>query len=142
MSCLARLTAGQRHAKYAQQFHTRAGFMSTPLHTPYDGSAKAFQIGLKPLELAEWIDVDDRLTAYLDEKDRVRTAHGAEVFVAEAGTAAAQAEVLSLLVDHLPRRFPALYRLTGGQMEIVPANRHISLAPTDIPPLPSSRSTT
>ena len=109
--------------------------MSTPLHTPYDGSAKAFQIGLKPLELAEWIDVDDRLTAYLDEKDRVRAEHGAEVFVAEAGTEAAQAEVLGLLVAHLPVRFPALYRRAGDHMAIAPANRRVALDRADVPPL-------
>ena len=109
--------------------------MSTPLHTPYDGSAKAFQIGLKPLEQAEWIDVDDRLTAYLDEKGRVRAAHGAEVFVAEAGTEAAQAEVLELLVAHLPSRFPALYRRDGDEMWIVPAARRVALDRVRMPPL-------
>ena len=76
------------------------------MHTPYDGSSKLFQIGLKPLDLEDWIDVDDRLAAYLDEKDRLWAAHPDEVFVAEAGTEDAQAEVLELLVEHLPARFP------------------------------------
>src|SRR5262245_39848851 len=53
--------------------------MSTRLHTPYDGSSKLFQIGLKPLDPAEWIEVDGRLPEYLVEKARVMAAHPAEV---------------------------------------------------------------
>ena len=41
--------------------------MPAPLHTPYDGSAQLFQIGLKPLAPADWIDVDRHLPAYLDD---------------------------------------------------------------------------
>ena len=29
-----------------------------PTHTPYDGSSKLFTIGLKPLDFADWIEVD------------------------------------------------------------------------------------
>ena len=32
--------------------------MNSPTHTPYDGSAKPFTIGLKPLDPDEWIEVD------------------------------------------------------------------------------------
>jgi hypothetical protein len=39
--------------------------MTAKLNTPYDGSSRLFQIGLKPLEIAEWIDVDDNLLSYL-----------------------------------------------------------------------------
>lgn len=101
------------------------------MHTPYDGSAKLFQIGLKPLDPAEWIDVDDRLPAYLDEKERLASTHPAEVFAAEPGTETAQAEVLAMLAEHLPARFPDIYRRVGDAIEIVPASRRVQLnAPT------------
>jgi hypothetical protein len=86
------------------------------MHTPYDGSSRLFQIGLKPLDLADWIDADDRLTADLAEKERLAATHWDEVFAAEPGTEAAQAEVLALLVAHLPARFPNLYSREGGDM--------------------------
>ena len=76
------------------------------MRTPYDGSSKLFQIGLKPLDLSEWIDADERLAADLAEKERLAAEHWDEVFAAEAGTEASQAEVLALLVEHLPARFP------------------------------------
>lgn len=103
--------------------------------TPYDGSSKLFQIGLKPLDLAQWIDVDDQLAAQLAEKERLRAAHPAEVFVAEPGTEDAQAEVLALLAEHLVARFPEIYRREGGVIEIVPAGRRVALDAQGVPPL-------
>ena len=103
------------------------------MHTPYDGSSPLFKIGLKTLDLNEWIDGDDRLPTYLDEKERLWALHPAETFVAEAGTEVAQAEVLGLLAEHLPVRFPEVYRRDGDAIEIVPANRTVALG--DTPPL-------
>jgi hypothetical protein len=101
--------------------------MSRRLPTPYDGSSKLFQIGLKPLDPAELIEVDERLPAYLDEKERLAAVHPEAVFLAEAGTEAAQAEVLRMLAAHLPARFPDVYRRTGDVIEIVPAMRRVAL---------------
>jgi dimethylamine monooxygenase subunit A len=101
--------------------------MTAKLKTPYDGSARLFQIGLKPLDPAEWIDVDDKLPEYLREKERLAAAVPDEVFAASAGTEAAQAEVLTLLAEHLPARFPEIYRRHGSDMEIVPGGRRVAL---------------
>lgn len=98
------------------------------LRTPYDGSSRLFQIGLKPLDPAEWIDADERLMADLAEKERLAAAHWEDVFAAEPGTEAAQAELLGELVAHLPRRFPALYRREGETMLV--AGRRVELGET------------
>jgi dimethylamine monooxygenase subunit A len=107
----------------------------TPRHTPYDGSSKLFQIGLKPLDLHDWIDADAHLLAYLDAKDQVMNRVPHEVFVAEAGTEAAQNEVLHLLADHLPHRFPNTYHRLGPQVDIVPAFRRLRMDAPFLPPL-------
>jgi dimethylamine monooxygenase subunit A len=109
--------------------------MTARLKTPYDGSARLFQIGLKPLDPAEWIDVDDRLADYLREKERLAAAVPDQVFAAEAGTEAAQREVLTLLAEHLSARFPEIYRRHGSDMEIVPAGRRVALDAAGVPPL-------
>lgn len=93
---------------------------------------KPFQIGIKPLDFSEWIDADERLGPYLDEKARLWTAHRNEVFAAEADTDAAQAEVLSLLADHLPGRFPQVYRRDSAAMNV--AGHHVALDGSE-PPL-------
>jgi hypothetical protein len=79
-----------------------------PRHTPYDGSAKPFTIGLKPLDLSNWIEIDDYLEAYLAEKKRLYAAIPGQVFAEEPGTREAQQEVLELLEDHLRARLPKL----------------------------------
>lgn len=83
-----------------------------PIHTPYDGTSKPFTIGLKPLDPAEWIEIDATFDAQLREKRRLYADIPDKVFVAEDDTADAQGEVLALLLDHLPRRFPDRYRQT------------------------------
>ena len=79
------------------------------INTPYDGSSKPFTIGLKPLDPATWIEVDEHLSDYLWEKQKLLALHPSKVFVAEPGTQAAQAEVLALLWEHLPRHYPDIY---------------------------------
>ena len=106
-----------------------------PARTPYDGSARPFTIGLKPLDPADWIEVDDRLDAYLAEKDRLLADAPADVFGAEPGTEAAQQEVLDLLVHHLPVRFPGTYRRSGAAMAVAPSGRTVDLADAAVPPL-------
>jgi len=99
--------------------------MSPP--TPYDGSSRLFQIGIKPLDPAEWIDSDDSLAAQLAEKRRIFADHPAETFVAEADTGAAQAELLHLLADHLPHRFPASYARQGNAVLIHASGDRVDL---------------
>jgi dimethylamine monooxygenase subunit A len=75
-------------------------------HTPYDGSSKPFAIGLKPLDLAGWLEFDEHREAYLAEKRRLYAEIPEKVFVAEGGTERAQQEVLDLVVEHLGRHAP------------------------------------
>jgi hypothetical protein len=106
-----------------------------PAHTPYDGSSTPFTIGLKPLDPAAWIEVDGYLEAQLAEKGRLEAEHGASVFAAEPGTEAAQREVLSLLIEHLPARFPEIYRRTGDTMYVASSGRAVDLTNPGVPPL-------
>ena len=79
-----------------------------PTHTPFDGSTKPFTIGLKPLDLAEWIEVDETYDFQMREKRRIYAENFDKVFVAEENTEAAQAEVLALIDEHMREHFPAL----------------------------------
>ena len=101
-------------------------------HTPYDGSSRPFSIGLRPLDLAEWIEPDAGLRAYLDEKEALFAAVPERVFRAEAGTEGAQREVFDLLAAHLPARFPQLYVADGDGLRVVPADRTVRLVQEDL----------
>ena len=79
--------------------------------TPYDGSATPFTIGLKPLDLAEWLEIDALYQPYLAEKRRLFAERPDDVFAQEAGTEDAQREVLDLVRAHLEAHAPHLPRL-------------------------------
>lgn len=98
-------------------------------HTPYDGSARPFSVGLLPLDPTDWIEPDAHFAAHLAEKERLLQG-GAEapVLKAEADTLEAQREVLSLLLDHLPATFPKLYRRSGEEIRLLPMARDYRLA--------------
>ncbi|QKD02053.1 heme-dependent oxidative N-demethylase family protein [Mesorhizobium loti] len=98
-----------------------------PTHTPYDGSSKLFTIGLKPLDPAEWIEVDGYLLPYLAEKRRLYAEIPERVFVEEDGTREAQQEVLELLGAYLPERFPSTHRRTDVGIEVVGSANHPAL---------------
>ena len=106
-----------------------------PTHTPYDGSSTPFTIGLKPLDPTAWIEVDSHLEAQLAEKDRLEAGHGATVFAAEPGSEDAQREVLSLLTEHLPARFPEIYRRAGNTMHVGSSGRAVDLSKPGVPSL-------
>lgn len=102
-------------------------------HTPYDGSSKPFAIGLKPLDINDWIEVDQHLPAYLDEKQHLLGTVRDKVLASEQGTEASQREILDALVAHLLSVFPDTYRLIGRIMEIIPAKRLVNLDDPDQP---------
>jgi len=106
-------------------------------HIPYDGSHPLFKIGLQPLELNDWIEVDEHLGFYLEEKQRLGEAHGEKLYVAEEGTQEAQGEALELIKAHILGRFPDIYHLASGGnfIDILPANRAVRLDDPQTQPL-------
>ncbi|TGQ82276.1 DUF3445 domain-containing protein [Mesorhizobium sp. M8A.F.Ca.ET.207.01.1.1] len=101
---------------------------SLPAHTPYDGSSKLFTIGLKPLDPANWIEVDGHLLPYLAEKRRLYAEIPERVFVEEDGTRAAQQEVLELLGAYLPERFPDIHRRGDAGVAVEGVTSHPAIS--------------
>ena len=95
-------------------------------YTPFDGSSKPFTIGLKPLDLATWLEVDDALEPYLAEKGRLYAELPEKVFVERDDTRDAQQEVLDLIVGNLAERHDATHRVEDGEVRI--GGRIVSLA--------------
>lgn len=84
--------------------------MNEPAHTPYDGSSRPFTIGLKPLDLAAWIEVDHTYDEQMREKRRLLATIPDKVFVEEPDTRDAQREVLDLLCRHVVAAFPQRFQ--------------------------------
>lgn len=98
-------------------------------HTPYDGSSKPFTIGLTQLDPDRWIEPDDQLQHYLDQKAQLLAQSRDAVFVTENGTQQAQSEVLQTLCEYLPARYPGLYRQDGDAMIV--GGRRVALSGDD-----------
>ncbi len=87
-----------------------------------------YRMGVFPLDLHDWIEIDATFAADLAEKaDRLRTDHDV-VVAALDGTEALAGEVLDDLVAFLPRRFPSCYRRDGQLLHIAGVDQPVDLA--------------
>jgi len=104
-----------------------------PTHTPYDGSAQPFTIGLQQLDLKDWIEIDGNLLAYLAEKQRLFALHSDRIFVEEPGTRDGQREVLDQLAAHLTEHYPSLYARDNDTIAIAGRDEPVPLGETETP---------
>jgi dimethylamine monooxygenase subunit A len=98
-----------------------------PAHMPWLSGHTPFTIGLRRLDLDDWIETDDRLCEYLAEKRHLKSEIGEKVYAAEPDTEQAQREILALLVKYLPDRFPDIYKREGNHVRIVPCGYAVAL---------------
>jgi len=89
---------------------------------------------MKPIGEESWIEPGPDLESMLAEKDRLNRQIPDFVFVEEAGTREAQAELLQTLADHLLRQQPNVYRQDGNTI-LVGDDRRVDLADMTRPPL-------
>ena len=71
-------------------------------------------MGLRALDLQDWIEVGRDFDQQMAERNRLLRERHDEVFAALPESAPGQAEVLELLLDHLPARFPSLFERCGA----------------------------
>jgi hypothetical protein len=75
------------------------------------------RMGLRPLDLAEWIVVDERFEAERAEKLRLLEERPGDVVAHGPGTEAAAGEVLDALASHLAARFPDRFARHGRYLD-------------------------
>jgi hypothetical protein len=92
-------------------FDTVAGMSSavgdSPLpYMPWVGGEFRWRLGMRPLDLADWIQIGSDYDAQMTAKAAARAEHLDTVFVSVPEALPACAEVLEILVDHLTERWP------------------------------------
>jgi hypothetical protein len=88
-----------------------------PRYRPFLDGPWRLAMGIKALDPDEWIEIDERFTAQLTARRQLLDAQRGEVLAALPESGPGQRELLELLLDHLPRRFPEQYRRAAGCIE-------------------------
>jgi len=104
-------------------------------YLPFDDGPHKLAMGVKPLELAEWIEIDEDLADDLAIKDELLATRHSDVFAELEGSHPAQAEALEILLDHLPRHCDAHYQRDGDVIRLKNAGLKWNVADTGRAPL-------
>jgi dimethylamine monooxygenase subunit A len=106
-----------------------------PRYRPFLDGPWRLSMGIKALDLAEWIEIDERFTQQLNQRRALLEERRGEVLDALPESAAGQRELLDLLLEHLPQRFPEHYRRQGSRIENRATGEHFALDAFDHAPL-------
>ena len=110
-------------------------FPSPPDYAPFKAEPFRLSMGLIPLNLKDWIEPDAQCAVELKEKERLLTERHAEVFAALPEADPGSAETLALLVEHLPSRFPELYKRSGDRFDNLATGQQWGIHGTPLHPL-------
>ena len=86
-------------------------------YLPFDNGRFRLAMGLMPLAPSGWIEIDAHLGHDLAAKRALLETRHAEVFAGLPEAAAPAAELLSMLVAHLPRYHPEIFRRTRDLLD-------------------------
>jgi hypothetical protein len=90
--------------------------MSRPVYRPFATGQWQLSLGLKPLQIQDWLEIDEQLADYLNRKSQLLEQCYSEVFAALPNTEANQQAVLDLVVNHLLQYFPHHFKLQKHQI--------------------------
>jgi len=99
-----------------------------PRYAPYaDGPGGPFRwrLGLRPLDPADWIEVDEHFERDLRRKRDVQERFAGTVFVALAEAHDACVEIRDALVAHLVAQFPDRFVRDGAVLTVVPLGESV-----------------
>jgi hypothetical protein len=99
-----------------------------PRYRPFLDGPWRLAMGLRALDPAEWIEIDDSFAAELALRRGLLERRHGEVCAALPESLAGQSEVQDLLLDHLPARFPAHYRRADGTIANLGSGERFAVA--------------
>jgi hypothetical protein len=87
--------------------------MSKAVYLPFADGQWHLTMGLKPLQLSDWIEIDEHFAHQLTLKTQLLSQRYSDVFASISGSEEGQQEVLDLLLAHLLQYFPQYYQRQG-----------------------------
>lgn len=107
----------------------------SPEYLPFAPGPFRLQMGVKPLDLAEWIEIDRHYPAEWARKNQLLREHHDEIAVGLPESEPAARETRSLVWEHLVRRFPRCFSAVGDRWRNELTGESGSLAEPSCPPL-------
>lgn len=89
---------------------------AAPAYWPLEDGPFRLKLGLKPLDLADWVQIDEAYPRELALKRRLLDEQPDDVLAATDASDAACRELLDVLVEHLCRRFPDWFSASGNEL--------------------------
>jgi len=77
-------------------------------YLPLDGKPFTVGMGLRALEIEQWLEIDDSYTQDIDEKKSLYRQHPSQVFACMPEGLSGSIETLELISEHLAQMFPGL----------------------------------
>lgn len=109
--------------------------MSKPKYLPFASGQWRLSLGMKPLNIQEWIEIDEHFCAELALKDKLLKERYSEVFASLEGSEPSQIEVLELLLAHLLEYFPQHFQRLGRKIENLKTGQVWDIADFEAAPL-------
>ena len=92
------------------------GFMATP-YRPFLAGGDQLSMGIKTLDTAEWLQMDDQFDHQMAERRRLLQHQPEDVVAALPASEPSQDELLAVLLDHLAVHAADHYRIAKGEVE-------------------------
>jgi hypothetical protein len=105
-------------------------FMDGP--APAGAAAFRWRLGVRPLDLADWIELGPDADAAIEAKPRLMAEHPDTVFAVLDDVEAETTEVATALVEHLRRRWPERYGDIDLDPSLDPLDAAARLVPEDL----------
>ena len=103
---------------------------TAPDYQPYVAGSFRWRLGLRPLELADWIQIGDDYDHEMDQKRRVLDRHPSTAVGVIDGIEPEAEEVLAAIVDHLVVHRPSWFRREADRVINARRGESFDLSPS------------
>ena len=105
--------------------------MSSPTHQPYKDGKGGVDIGLKPINENQWLEIDNLFEEEIIQKKGLFVNKKDEVLVMSLESFQNQQNVLQMILSHLSHFYPDFYDISSDRIRVTRNNKRIELMDGD-----------
>ena len=93
--------------------------MNFPIHQPYKDGKGGVDIGLKPIQIESWLEIDNLFSTEIAEKKKLLKNKRSDVLITPSSSFSIQKEVLTTILEHLQLFHANLFNINKETVEII-----------------------